>query len=192
MKSWIDYKWKRSSSPCDGGTVPRMQAALPRCNATLKRCIRNYDDRGSAVSWLVCTECPRGSEYTVTFFRVQAFVMPMWVVYSVWLKLYSTYHSRSDYRDIKLPFFGVSKLSSNVCMHMQCLEQCRGHRPSLFSLHMQVSWGVTCGALWCNGAVPGSNSWALLWRLVYSCIVFGAGVRALEKGWRSSDHSRRV
>ena len=35
MKLWVDYKWKRSSSPCDEGTVPKTQAALPRCNATL-------------------------------------------------------------------------------------------------------------------------------------------------------------
>ena len=39
-----------SASPCDEDTVRRTQAALLRCNATLRRCIKNCDDRGSAVT----------------------------------------------------------------------------------------------------------------------------------------------
>ena len=41
---------KSSSQPADEGTVPTMQAALPRCIATLRRCIRNWNERGSAVA----------------------------------------------------------------------------------------------------------------------------------------------
>ena len=41
------------SSPNDLGTVPRMQAALPRCIVTLSLCIRNWNDRGSSVTALM-------------------------------------------------------------------------------------------------------------------------------------------
>ena len=41
---------KMSSTPRDNPTVPRMQAALLRCNVTLNLCIRNWNERGSAVT----------------------------------------------------------------------------------------------------------------------------------------------